>query len=86
MVQRLAYLAFTEEAGVRLPVTEYLFVSPAFRSPKAPVRETITDLQNKTYFVYQLRISGVCGSYAERQSSLQSLVVFDNRTLPSMSR
>ena len=34
MVQRLAYLAFTEEAGVRLPVTEYLFVSPAFRSPK----------------------------------------------------
>jgi hypothetical protein len=27
MVQRLAYLAFTEEAGVRLPVAENLFVS-----------------------------------------------------------
>jgi hypothetical protein len=27
MVQRLAYLAFTEEAGVRLPVTENLFAS-----------------------------------------------------------
>ena len=27
MVQRLAYLAFTEEAGVRLPVTENLFVT-----------------------------------------------------------
>ena len=41
MVQRLAYLAFTEEAGVRLPVTEYFFLSCAFRSPKHLVVQTL---------------------------------------------
>ncbi len=30
MVQRLAYLAFTEEAGVRLPVTEFFLYSFSF--------------------------------------------------------
>ena len=47
MVQRLAYLAFTEEAGVRLPVTEkffvYFFFCLHFPISKPPLHANITN-------------------------------------------
>ena len=77
MVQRLAYLAFTEEAGVRLPVTEKFFVYFFFRLHfLSPNRFSMQTLQIRCMSTLRIRARR---SHAERTA-------FDSRNLPSMSR